>query len=133
MEKKPDDLCTCGYKRSDHRWSTQTPACTAFDDPREPQYQHDCDACQFLGRYAQKVVYVNGDQELMSFDLYFCKGAAASSLGGTIIARHASKGSEYSSMPRDVFKSLMDRVGEGLHSTFYPALKEAFERSKEIK
>lgn len=50
-----------------------------------PKYQHDCDACKYLGTGICKVL---GDGEL---DFYICN----TSLGRSIIARYGSDGPEY--------------------------------------
>ncbi len=48
-----------------------------------PRYQHDCNACIFLGQYKE-------------FDLYFCYHPE-SDIDTTLICRYSSEGSEYCS------------------------------------
>jgi hypothetical protein len=47
-----------------------------------PKFIHDCDTCQFLGRYQKH-------------DLYYCPKCAE----GTVIARYGNHGPDYRSMP----------------------------------
>jgi hypothetical protein len=49
--------------------------------PDKPLYEHDCEACYFLGSF-------NGD------DLYYCGQAG---VVDTVIARHSSEGHDYGS------------------------------------
>ena len=52
----------------------------------EPQFEHDCEACQFLGRYMD----YNASMGPTNYDLYQCGGK-------TVIARFGSDGPEYTS------------------------------------
>lgn len=72
-----------------------------MSDEDTPQFEHDCDRCLFLGRYN-------------NVDLYVC---ARSNIADTVIARHSSEGSDYTS---------------GLifaHRNIIPDLSEAMERA----
>lgn len=51
-----------------------------------PQFQHDCDKCQFLGRYECRDYY----DEWERYDLYQCEGK-------TVIARFGDDGPDFSS------------------------------------
>ncbi len=56
----------------------------------QPEFEHDCDSCIFLGRYAWGR-YENEP----SYDLYVC----SSKFGYSAIARHGNDGWEYISTP----------------------------------
>jgi len=53
--------------------------------PTKPRYRHDCDTCQFLGRYEYGRVW---------YDLYFCPRPSS----GTVVARYKSNGLDYMSL-----------------------------------
>lgn len=55
-----------------------------------PRYEHDCDACVYLGEYAPPSCQER--YKVAVLDLYFCPGGDA-----TVIARYGSEGGEYSS------------------------------------
>lgn len=58
-----------------------------------PQYEHDCEACVFLGRCA----YVDPHSGIeVNADLYHCKGILE---GGTIVARVGDEPADYASTP----------------------------------
>lgn len=68
----------------------------------EPQYQHDCDECTFLGQYG-------------NYDLYFCtQGGGYRS--PTVIARYGNDGPEYTSgmifAGSDPLKEALQRANE---------------------
>lgn len=52
--------------------------------PTVPRFIHDCDACQYLGRFR-------------GHDLYFCGHAAE--VTQTLVLRYGDHGHEYSSFP----------------------------------
>lgn len=52
-----------------------------------PQYQHDCSSCIFLGPY---------EAGGRNYDLWVCPG------GPDLIARFSSEGPDYGSMPADM-------------------------------
>jgi hypothetical protein len=54
-----------------------------------PLFQHDCQACMFLG------VWREVGEHAESFDIYFCQ----STDGGSVIARFGDGGPEYASGP----------------------------------
>lgn len=56
----------------------------------KPQFTHDCDGCQFLGRHKRGQAH---------FDLYYCSKGI---LNGTLLARYGNEGSEYLSSSVDV-------------------------------
>ena len=65
----------------------------------EPIYDHDCDACRFLGTVSgPRPMYAVANPPQVSSDLWYCK-QADSSMGGSVIARHSSEGWNYSSSP----------------------------------
>ena len=49
------------------------------------RYKHDCNGRQFLGQHKE-------------YDLYYC-ARAESDMGGSVLARYSSEGSDYSSQP----------------------------------
>jgi hypothetical protein len=73
------------------------------DEKEMPQYQHDCDACTFLGRFAG---------QFNDFDLYHCEQVKIP----TVIARYSSYGPDYKS-------------GIGL-THFHEELAEALKRAQ---
>ena len=61
--------------------------------PTKPMYQHDCDACRFLGHGPCPILAkMRGDPE-QTFDFYVCEAGRDRSF----IARYGNKGSEYMS------------------------------------
>jgi hypothetical protein len=54
----------------------------------KPRYQHDCEACTYLGRYADAAGHIS--------DLYFCIQGLGAGLP-TVVARHGDRGHEYTS------------------------------------
>jgi hypothetical protein len=58
-----------------------------------PTFQHDCDACRFLGTVTGPNPYHAGLPYV--WDLYFCERSD----GGSVIARHSDEGCEYLSTP----------------------------------
>jgi len=65
-----------------------------------PQFEHDCDSCHFLGRYAHSDT---------PSDLYFC--IEGSMYGGTLIARYSSDPPHYGTCQPDF--PLLGKVEEG--------------------
>lgn len=67
-------------------WNSLPPPISA--DKRKPRYEHDCSTCIFLEQYK-------------TYDLYYCpigkKEPTPHVLGGSVIARYSSVGSEYTS------------------------------------
>jgi len=61
----------------------------------KPRYQHDCDACVFLGEHKK-------------YDLYFCGGDWP-----TVIARYSSDGPDYTS--GIAFKDHVEPIGEAFN------------------
>ena len=55
----------------------------AQDATAKPRYEHDCDKCQYLGRYS--------DEQYDEADLYYCDREP------TVIVRYADDGPSYSS------------------------------------
>lgn len=51
----------------------------------QPKHKHDCDRCEFLGRY---------EYEGQTYDLYTCEQLIG---GRTVIARYGDDGPEYTS------------------------------------
>jgi hypothetical protein len=63
-----------------------------------PRYDHDCQACEFLGQYKE-------------FDLYYCPQTKKEDIfGGSVIARRSSKDSDY--MSGDLLIVLKSAVNE---------------------
>lgn len=95
----------------------------------KPRYQHDCSDCQWLGSIdypAPHHTKGRGDYTVMKHaDLYFCLQCAMS-IGGTVIARFSSRGSNYASMPVFLVQnSIMQKIEFYDWSTEMPALKTA--------
>lgn len=78
----------------------------------DPQYDHDCDHCEFLGRKD-------------SYDLYYCRSKV---FGGSVIARYGSGGSEYASTPIGIFAygQFESRSGQALKEGCRRAVKGHF-------
>lgn len=91
-----------------------------------PKYQHTCKSCLFLGTYEYEGPLSDGTTQHFIDDLYICPG---DSLGPTILARHSSKGSDYSSMPRSILERIRAEIEAGAHlvSTTMPGMLEALE------
>lgn len=62
-------------------------------------YDHDCDACEFLGHIAGPNPYDAGTP-YQRWDLYYCP----SSERGTILARYGDVDSEYLSCPLSILR-----------------------------
>lgn len=65
----------------------------------KPQYKHDCDNCDFLGKYER-----DGNITDHNFDLYFCTQGDLP----TVIARYGDEGSYYLSgleIAKDKYKT----------------------------
>lgn len=69
-------------------------------ETESPQFEHDCENCQFLGRSAANHA-----------DLYFCRNNHG---GGGLVARYSDVGSDYHSC-----------VAGSMACEYYPALMEA--------
>lgn len=98
-----------------------------------PQYEHDCDRCEFQGRYTYDAPMVNGTEEL-SVDLWYCP-CADPDMGGSVIARASSEGSDYGSSPVSIIESSYlprSQAGERM-STCGPALVECYYRTRGFK
>lgn len=69
------------------------------------RYEHDCKVCQFLGQYKE-------------FDLYYCRPSKESSgkvMGGSVIARYSSEGSNYKSSDLSILlKSAINELAYGI-------------------
>lgn len=92
----------------------------------KPRFQHDCDACQFLGHVYYPGPLITGESPLRHADLYFCKQADAA-MGSTVIARFSSKGSDYASTPVRILEGhYLKSAAQGHLSTSGPALIAAY-------
>lgn len=66
----------------------------------EPQYEHDCNACKFLGTYTFQE---EGYTYMGTTDLYYCANKEHPSLS-SLLARYSDEASEYtSSHPPEAF------------------------------
>jgi len=105
----------------------------AYAKSFHPKYEHDCNGCQFLGGFVYDAEYADEDFRKRDADLWFCPKADGV-LGGSIIARFSSEGSNYASAPMTVIESSYlpseekARKGEGRQSTSAPALCEGYRR-----
>ena len=72
-----------------------------------PHFEHDCAACVFLGTHDYDAPLDGGKTMLLQCDLYYCPGSL---LGGSIIARHSSKGHEYASTAADLMPTYLAHV-----------------------
>ena len=70
------------------------------DKSKKPVFDHDCTACEYLGRLAG---FSPHEGEPQFFDVYRCPGSV---LGPSYIARFGNKGFEYWSMPYDILKTV---------------------------
>ena len=89
----------------------------------KPRWEHDCQRCQFLGRYDFAGPLSDDTTEACQADLYYCEG----SLGGSLIGRMSSRDSDYASTPL----SLVIRDEERMRAqpaTHTPAILEALRR-----
>ena len=91
------------------------------------KYQHDCEACVYLGEYGYHAPMVEGT-EWKEVELYHCK-QAGSCMGGSIIARYGSKGSNYASCPVSLIRRDYLTRAAGEMSTYCPAIIEGYRRS----
>src|SRR5258708_16544052 len=84
------------------------------------KYIHDCELCTFLGTITYPAALSDKTAPLRNADLYHC----FDSLGGTVIARFSSKGSNYASCPASIVRH--SYVGAREYSTSMPALITAY-------
>jgi len=76
------------------------------DKEKKPVFDHDCTACEYLGRLAGFTPEPGNPQ---FFDVYRCPGGA---LGPSYIARFGNTDFEYWSMPYDILKTVpTDQMG----------------------
>jgi len=86
-------------------------------------FKHDCDHCEYLGSFVYDAVGLG----VTIVDLYCCP----SSYGGTFIARHGDDGPEYSSCPKDILETNLEKYKNGPHSSYSPGIYEAYKRKQE--
>jgi len=84
------------------------------------KYIHDCELCTFLGTITYPAPLSDKTAPLRNADLYHC----FDSLGGTVIARFSSKGSNYASAPVSIVKE--HYIGMREYATSTPALISAY-------
>jgi hypothetical protein len=96
-----------------------------YETDDTPQYMHDCDGCQFLGRFRHLGLVTEEKRERFELDLYVCPVGV---MGASYIARHSSEGPDYASMPESILVRypFPDKMPE---STFGPAVREAHRRA----
>lgn len=82
-------------------------------EPNAPQFQHDCDRCEFLGRWRGKMTN-NPGQTDWDFDLYYADHGGIWPIG-TYIARFGNDGDEY-----------ISGIGETIFA-WHPCLRAAAE------
>ncbi len=101
-------------------------------DPK-PRYDHDCKSCVFLGPYNYDGPLSDGTTEKFYADLWYCpESFMAPSLGPSLIARHSSEGSDYASMPYDIFVS-HEASMRARPATHTHGLLEALDRYRKVK
>lgn len=81
-----------------------------------PRFTHDCDGCTYLGRMECRAF-----GHTQPYDLYACLQGRV----GSVVARYGSEGSQYTSMPLDVYVRIWR--GRGCFGEGRP-LDAAFER-----
>lgn len=94
----------------------------------KPRYDHDCPACIYLGPFKYEGPLSTGLTETFDDDLWYCPGTI---LGPSLIARHGSEGSHYTSMPHDVFVSHEADMRKR-PATTTPGLLEALDRYRKV-
>lgn len=80
--------------------SPQEKEMSKLDKDKKPVFEHDCTACEYLGRMAAFTPSPGGPQ---FFDVYRCPGSV---LGPSYIARFGNLDFEYWSMPYDILKTV---------------------------
>lgn len=88
----------------------------------KPKYQHDCEACTYLGTIIYPSPLADGTAPFSNADLYYC-GRRKDIMEGTLVARHSSDGPDYSSVPVSIVGSLL---GNKEMATRTPALIAAY-------
>lgn len=93
-----------------------------------PLYQHDCDLCRFLGRFAYDAPYGEVVKPL-SLDLYVCREQDLDY--ATFLARRGDESSAYSSYD----KGTLERSGllTNARTTYSPGVVEAYRRFMQEK
>lgn len=71
---------------------------------KPPKFTHDCDACVFLGRFADDTKQHFQDEVIHPCDLYICKNS--------IIARYSSEGGDYvsSALPYAIHNKVLQEA-----------------------
>ena len=95
----------------------------------KPQFQHDCDKCEFLGSFDYQGCLVDGSIADFTADLYVCRGVRNLGRGkdDTLIARLSDEGSDYcSGWPEQYVLKVNEPIEE--LSTHGPAMIEAYKR-----
>jgi len=90
----------------------------------QPQHQHDCDQCVFMGRFHFEGPLSTGKTLSVDSDLWICPNGV---LGPSCIVRHSSEGPEYGSYPAE----LLAKTRESMiahPSTYSPGVIECFTR-----
>lgn len=102
----------------------------------KPYYEHDCDACVFLGKFTFDAPHLEDDgvharsyTKRMTVDLYCCPSEV---LGPSIIARYQSEDSAYSSMPAKIIREHQVEMAR-CPSTYSPALLEGLKRAEKAE
>ena len=98
----------------------------------EPTYQHDCEACIFMGTWTGPDQALG--QENALFDLYVCP--RETTLGTCCIARFGNDGPEYASMSLtaelwDASLAAIHGARQSMYHCYIPALCEVWRRWKE--
>lgn len=77
----------------------------------EPKFQHDCDNCEYLGKF-------------FDMDVYLCRPSDRGILGGSIIARYSDEAPDYYSSPISVLRPQLEdpehRIGLGVDGPSMP-------------
>lgn len=102
-----------------------------FTTEEQPYFEHDCERCVFLGKHTYHAPHCTEKHEeytiLTTVDLYYCPGCE-NDMGGSLIARFQSEGSEYASMPASLLLRERKRM-TAQPSTHGPAMLEALDRA----
>lgn len=100
----------------------------------KPRFKHDCESCVFLGHIYYPAPHYKPDENgeykdlytvFKHADLYYC-AQSDSSMGGTVLARFSSEGSDYASTPIKLLLQVHQESAHAGMSTAGPAIIAAY-------
>lgn len=101
-----------------------------MSDTGKPQFRHDCEKCDFLGRYVFEGPLRGAAPAHVWVDLYACGEGPV--MGPSLICRMSDEGSNYCSMAASVMVPSLESM-RAQPSTHSPGIVEAFDRARKTE